>query len=354
MIKVVTTIEEFTALESRWNEMMAQCSTATPYQVYALCKLCWEMWKCPGDLLYIICHHKKEEWPIDAIFPCYLRYGVLRWIDFHSDFCSPIEVVPFNERYEMYSEVVQHINSNPGISMVKFSRVPADSPMLGYFNALGGYSKIQVSNAFSVIPLNLMENDPISAISTLVKQKQRKIRDIDRENQTTYFYDVSFDPYPKKDIQELADHMVDEGMRNVAYMSPHFLSYFEQLYAAGVVKVLVSYDSDDKSPLASFFLLHDTHRNELIEWVLLYKCRRHNLQLMIHLLKIMHSLGIDHLNMACGIYNYKLHNFHPEVHNVCCLRMWRTHAEVCKCECCYFIRAVTSRFFSPFIRLLRH
>lgn len=94
MIKIISTHEAFVALGERWDEMAAQCATATPYQQHSLCRLSWEMWKTEGDQLYIICHHKKEEWPADAIFPCYLRNGVLHWIDFHCDFDCPIDVTP--------------------------------------------------------------------------------------------------------------------------------------------------------------------------------------------------------------------------------------------------------------------
>lgn len=327
MIKIVTTSEAFAALEERWNEMVAQCAKATPYQYHALCRLSWEMWKDKGDQLYIICHHKKEECVADAIFPCYLRNGELHWIDFHCDFDCPIDVSPQNERYEMYAEVVEHIQSNPSITMVSFSRILHDSPLLGYFHAMGGYTKIQVSNAYSVIPLLDNEPDTIASIATLVKQKQRKIKDIAKRGvkQTTKLYDPAADRYPGSDIVQLADHMVAEGIRDAAYMSNHFLSFFERLYEVGAIKVLISYEED--MPVASFFLLHDVHRNELIEWVLLYKHRRYNLQLMVHLLGIMKDRGIARLNLACGIYGYKMLNFHPEVHCVYAVHMWRTHSD---------------------------
>ncbi len=327
MIKTVTTPEAFAALGERWDEMVAQCATSTPYQQHSLCRLSWEMWKNDGDELYIICHHKKEEWPADAIFPCYLRNGELHWIDFHCDFDCPLDVTPQNERYEMYAEVVEHIQGNPAIAMVSFGRVPQYSPLLGYFSAMGGCTKIQASNAYSVIPLLDSEADAIASIATLVKQKQRKIKDIARGGvkQTTKLYDPAADSYPGSDIVQLADHMVAEGIRDAAYMSSHFLSFFQRLYEAGAIKVLVSYE--EGTPVASFFLLHDAHRNELIEWVLLYKHRRYNLQLMVHLLGIMKERGIARLNLACGIYGYKMLNFHPEVHCVYSVRMWRTHAD---------------------------
>ncbi len=191
MIKVISTTEGFAALEERWSEMAQQCAEATPYQTFALCWLCWEMWRPADGELYIICHHKKEEWPTDAIFPCYLLKGVLHWIDFHSDFCAPIETVPYNERYEMYAEVVKHVLADPRIREVNFSRVPAHHPLLGYFKALGGFSKILVSNAYTLVPLNLEEKDSIAALSTLVKQKQRKIREIVRGGGKTQVADTS-------------------------------------------------------------------------------------------------------------------------------------------------------------------
>ncbi len=328
MIKVITTVEGFASLEERWNGMMRQCAEATPYQTFALVRLCWEMWHPSGSSLYIVCHHKKEEWPADAIFPCYLLRGVLHWIDFHCDFCVPVETVPYNERYEMYAEVVRHIAADPAIRSVSFSRVPATHPLLGYFRALGGYSKTEMSNAYTVIPLDMGEKDSISAISTLVRQKQRKIREIVRNGDRGGYehFLSSSSPYPERDVRELADAMTATGMRNAAYLSDRFLSFFRRLYDSGVVSVMVGYDVQH-SPVSCFFLLRDEHRNELIEWVLLYKERRHNLLLMTQLLDYMYAHGICRLNMACGIYAYKLTNFHPEVHNVCSFRMWRTHGD---------------------------
>lgn len=48
---------------------------------------------------------------------------------------------------------------------------------------------------------------------------------------------------------------------------------------------------------------------------------------MVHLLGIMKEHGITRLNLACDIYGYKMLNFHPEVHCVYEVQMWRTHAE---------------------------
>ena len=341
MIKVITTDGGFASLEERWNEMMRQCAAATPYQTFALVRLCWEMWHPAGSSLYIICHHKKEEWPADAIFPCYLLRGVLHWIDFHCDFCVPVETVPYNERYEMYAEVVKHIAAAQDIRSVSFSRVPACHPMLGYFRALGGYSKTVVSNAYTVIPLDSGEKDSISAISTLVRQKQRKVREIVRNGDWGgyEYYQSPSSPYPEGDVRELAEAMTVAGLRNAAYLSDRFLSFFRRLYDCGVVSVMVGYDVRH-SPVSCFFLLRDAHRNELVEWVLLYRERRHNLLLMTRLLDYMHANGICRLNMACGIYAYKLTNFHPEVHNVCSFRMWRTRRDCRRDELCALVKGV--------------
>lgn len=142
----------------------------------------------------------------------------------------------------MYAEVV----------MVSFNRVPHYSPLIGYFRTMGGCTKIQASNAYSVIPLLDTQADAIASIATLVKQKQRKIKDIARGGvkQALKFYDPATNCYPKADIAHLAEHMINEGIRDAKYMSSHFLSFFEKLYEARSIKVLVSYE--DNTPVASF------------------------------------------------------------------------------------------------------
>lgn len=319
MLKLYRDINNLSTIKGNWDNLYNASDIATPYQRYDFVVLTWSTWCMPGDKLYIVCHHKKEEWPADAIFPCYIRKGVLRLIDFHSDFCEPLECVPLNERYELYLEFFNYIAKDAHIKRLHFHNIKSESPMVGYFLAFSRFPDISSRTGYSVIEMSDdRSNDWIGNIQTLARQKQRKIKDIVKKftDVRLVTFDNSTNAYPSEDIDVVADAMIDADIRSNEYLSDTFKSYLKTLYESNIVRVAIIYERN--IPKAVFFLLFDSHSDEWIEWILLYTDKRYNIVLMCEWLKYMYESQPPslRLNLACGLYEYKLHNFHPNIHIV--------------------------------------
>lgn len=346
MIKLYQNTLAFTEIQRDWDDLYKESPHATPYQLYDFVKLSWEIWSMPDDVLYIVCHHKKEEWPADAIFPCYIRNGELRLIDFHSDFCNPLECAPLNERHELYFEFFNFIKSDIRVKRICFHNITSDCPLAGYFTAFGRYPDISAKTGYSVIE---MTDNPstewIGNITTLAKQKQRKVKDIIKKYASVELvtFNSSDSGYPEDDIEKIASSMVKADIRSENYLSAKFKDYLKSLYVSGITNIAIIYEN--KIPRASFFLLFDNHANEWIEWILLYTDKRYNIVLMCEWLKKMHETQppCHRLNLACGLYEYKLHNFHPAIHLVLDLKDYSSIKEKRKAALKLFTCRITNK-----------
>ena len=119
--------------------------------------------------------------------------------------------------------------------------------------------------------------------------------------------------------------MISIGKRTSEYLSDSFYNYFRQLYENGQLVVALLRDNDELC--ACNFFLVDRHANEFVSWVVLYKMNHHNTALMLFSLDYMYKHDFYNLNFARGVYAYKLQNFHPEIHVLQRLTIYRSKRE---------------------------
>lgn len=277
MIRVIKTQDEFEALQQRWDELFVSSSSATPYQSLKFNKLSWIHWRNSNDTLYIICYHKQEENPCDAIIPCYLHNGgELRIIDYMSDFCDIIVSDELSDCYDMYYEIFQEIIKDKDVKYISFSNLRYDSRLFAYFSAFGKVKNIQYITGYTIMNMipSQTDRDFIASMHSLDSYHRNKLRKHFIKSQKFDFsYMTSSDSsFPEKEIHELADYMISAGMRKKEYFNESFFNGIRALYNEGIVKIAMN--KNNGKVQSCLFLLNKSASDDMITWIILYReCR---------------------------------------------------------------------------------
>lgn len=342
MILVIKTIQDFDALEEQWNKVFDKCSTATPYQRFIFNKITWETWKSSEDSLYIICYSQNGDAQYDAIMPCYInRDNVLRFIDFHSDFCDIIVSDDYADKYDMYCEIVKHIKGEGRIRSVCLNNLKQNSRLSSYLYALGGYTKLKCIAGYSIVRMlpTPESKDFIDTINNCKSPVRNKLRRCLRDNAKLEFKTYSNPlPFPYESIQIIAASMIKQGIRENNYLNGKFIGYFKSLYESGNIVVTMNFTKD--IPVSANFFLKDPSRNEYISWVTIYKNMKYNLAILLFSMDYMYKEGFYNLNLARGLYEYKLSHFHPSVYTLNRLQIFKTYEDAAMDEANWFERYI--------------
>ena len=331
MIRVIKTQVEFDTLQQRWDELFVSSSSATPYQSFKFNKLSWIHWRNSNDILYIICYHKQEENPCDAIIPCYLHNdSELRLIDFMSDFCDIIVSDELSDCYDMYYEIFQEIIKDKDVKYISFSNLRYDSRLFAYFSAFGKAKEIQYITGYTIMNMtpSPSDRDFIASIPNINSCHRKNLRKYNKKSQEFDFsYMTSSDSsFPEKEIHELADYMIRAGMRKKEYFNESFFYGLRALYNEGIVKIAMN---KKKGKVQScLFLLNKSASDDMITWIILYKHKDDNIMLNMPILKMMYEQGILSFNQARGLYTYKLQNYHPKVFNLYKMNIYRSKKDM--------------------------
>ena len=304
MIQVIKTLEELEALKNNWENLFTLASTATPYQAWHFVMTTWQVWHKSDDKLYIICYNQSKVKAFDAIIPCYIdKVANLHLMDYMTDFCEGIIPDSLLECYDMYYEIVQFLEKDKNVHSLCFDNLRQGSRLMAYLYGLGGYSKIEALTGYTIVRMKYSENnqdfvDSIIGCNSKHRKKLRKV--INDIGNCTMCVLQNTDPYPEKEIRELGDYMISEGMRTRAYLDDNFFAYFKNLYQNGQLVLMLLYKEDKLC--ACKFMLQDKHTNELVSWVVLYRNNKNNSELAMLSLDYMYKHGIFNLNSASGVY----------------------------------------------------
>lgn len=329
MIQVIKTLEELEALKNNWENLFTLASTATPYQAWHFVMTTWQVWHKSDDKLYIICYNQSKGKAFDAILPCYIdKEANLHLMDYMTDFCEGIIPDSLLECYDMYYEIVQFLEKDKNVHSLCFDNLRQGSRLMAYLYGLGGYSKIEALTGYTIVRMKYSENnqDFVDSIIGCKSKHRKKLRKVINDiGNCTMCVLQNTDPYPEKEIRELGDYMISEGMRTRAYLDDNFFAYFKNLYQNGQLVLMLLYKEDKLC--ACKFMLQDKHTNELVSWVVLYRNNKNNSELAMLSLDYMYKNGIFNLNYARGVYAYKLSKFHPNVYILNRLRVYRSQRD---------------------------
>lgn len=316
MIKVINTVEGLEKLEEQWNSLYENISYKTPFQTFSFNYNSWSLLESSVPL-HILCFYKQKL--LQAIFPCVLTpRGRLQFINgIHSDFCGALILDEYRKDFFLYKELVDYIRDTEEIKSFMFDNLKEDNylaPVLQYF--FKGM-QTRLSNKWSFFEIMGKKEKDESFIHGMPHISAK-----DRANMKRYvrqttdmslkFYKKENDQYPVEIVDGIVEDMLSTGIRVEAYFSKTFKELIHRLYDDNVLSVAVS--SNDNEPLsANLYLIHG---NEYIDWLAIYKSAHYNSMNIVQGIDYIYQNGGGIMNFARGIYDYKVSNFRPEIHNL--------------------------------------
>lgn len=316
MIKIIQSTQEWNDFRPQWEELY-KSSSATPFQSFAFQYSSWNNMVNDGTLHIIVIIRDKDKSNI-AIFPTYIdRCGILRFINGrHIDFCSALVSPEFERDYHLYEELADYIKCNCQIKGFELDNLKENNYLSSVLCYLFKGSLVSITNHWSFCRLHPVEpsHSVIDAFNNLNKKEKYRLKNILTKSQTLSFnlYSVDDQPYPTDIVRRLVDNMIESGIRTEAYFSAEFLKVIEDAYNDSIISLGVTLQDDE--PLSCNLYL--CRENEYVNWIAIYKNGKEN---TINLLKMGEYIGENGggvLNFARGLYQYKVHNFRPEIHNL--------------------------------------
>ena len=129
--------------------------------------------------------------------------------------------------------------------------------------------------------------------------------------------------YPEETLLDMANQMISQGIRAKEYFSEQMLSWWKILYENDMLSVAVLYE--EHLPVACTLIFKDIEKNECITWIMLYLDSKWNMRSNLYIVNYIYQHGDGTLNLARGIYDYKVTNFHPDVRPLFCVKIAKTN-----------------------------
>lgn len=237
MINIIDNIEKLDAFRDEWCRLFEMDTYASPFQSFEYVKASIEFCKHERGTIHIICIKDDPSNQWIAIFPLFLNNsGILTYINYkHTDFCLPI-VVPQYNNYNTYKELSEYILSNKEISGISWDNITENSQILSVLKPHFRYSIVHDINYYSSIDINKLPGDKDSIDSfRYVKAKQRKRlrKTFSKISDSCVLQICSISTgqsYPEKQISQLINKMVNDGIRKRGYFSDSMQNFWRQLY----------------------------------------------------------------------------------------------------------------------------
>jgi len=312
MIKVIDTLEGFEALHEEWARL-AQSSAMQIFQTYE-----WNYWSWvkllsqeSGNRLCILqWTGTKGESPI--IMPCYLdACSSLRFInDMHSDCCNAV-YVPGDNKYNSFSDIVEHIQEDKAIKSVKLQKLHADSEVLHYLGVLWKDAVVYRDNTYSWIDYKAGSEGLKGILPHLSSREMSCPKAMLRKTDGHFFKVISKAngvAFPKGQILEIRESLLTNTAREAAFMPDGLLEMIEQIYNAGLCEI-AEIEKGGKIESLTFQLVKG---NYSIGWIFMYRDPQLNSGLYLQYVLAKASGTEDGvMDFGVGTYPYKMRTFRP-------------------------------------------
>lgn len=318
MIKVIKTEENFVSFKQEWDDLYSELQFVTPYQSHSFNYHNWNILERTTGL-YILCIYRQKDMQLQAIFPCVLsNRGVLQFINgVHSDFCSALIREEVRRDYHFYKEFADYIKQTSEIKGFMFDNLKGDNYLLAIMECFFKGMQTRISNKWSFFEIkacDVKDGGFINSMLQLTSKDRYRLKNVLKKAQTTelIFFGINKSAYPKFIVNDIINTMLSSGTRTEAYFSDDFKNVLEYLYNDGLLSIAVTFEKDN--PLvANLFLIHG---NEYIDWLAIYKDGRLNTTNLLQVIEHIYNRGGGIFNFARGLYDYKVSNFRPEIHNL--------------------------------------
>lgn len=299
-----------------WEELY-KSSSATPFQSFTFQYSSWINMVSDGTLHIIAIIREKDKSAI-AVFPTYIdRCGILRFINGrHIDFCSALVLPEFERDYHLYEELADYIKNNSKIKGFELDNLQEDN----YLSAILCYffkgSLVSITNhwSFACVKSNEETLKIDESIAYLNREDRYRIRKLKKKSEVFVcrIFCISTNKFPKEYLDEIIRFMINVKIRTEAYFSHQFLRVVEDCYNDGVIKLIFTFSNSE--PVACNICMDNNA--EYINWLSVYKNNQFTSLNLLQTLDKIHTNGGGTLNFARGIYEYKIRNFKPEIHNL--------------------------------------
>lgn len=318
MIRIIETTELFLGIKEQWDSLYAELSYVTPFQSFSYNYNSWILLE-KDTSLHIICLIRQVDNQLLAIFPCVLtKKGVLQYIcGIHSDFCIPLIKEESRKDYHLYRELADYIKDTLTIKGFMFDNLKEGDCMMALMHYFFPGMQLRLSNKWSFLYVFAHDSEVNNFLESMkhlspkeryaFKKKYKKM-----SNLTLRIYTKKNDEFPAESINEIINCMFSKGIRTEAYFSVSFLELIKKLYNDGILMVALSHEND-KPMVANLYLIKG---NEYINWLVVYKEGHYNTMNLLQSVNFIYEQGGGILNFARGIYEYKIRNFKPEIHNL--------------------------------------
>jgi len=329
MIKIVTCETQLSIYESDWNSLYEKTSGATPFQKYGYVVATLYFIKNEGKFPYFIFVRDAQRKEIVAIFPFVVtKRHKLEFINqIHSDFCMPL-INPEIDHFNLYKELSDHIKNDKMIRDLNLINVPAGNSLLSSFKFHFKYSIVHDINYYPIVPIgaNVSNKSFIDGFITVPSKRRGNLRksfsQIEDRCQLKIIRKSNGDNYPEEIVFDLTNQMIKDEIRGKDYFSDQMLSWWKRLYEYDVLSLAILFE--EQKPVSCTLIFQDDKNNECVTWIMLYVSNVWNMRANLFISKYIYDHGDGALNLARGIYDYKVTNFHPDIKPLFCLKIAKT------------------------------
>lgn len=321
MIKVIMNNNELEEFRDCWNALYEEDNNCTPFQSFEYTIISWKRFGQENESLFVILYYHNQEKTPGAIFPLFIdSKNCLRFInEDHSDYQTALIKESVRTDLHMYEEIYELVKNQPNIDRICLNHLRHDDLIIPYMGHLG-FARIYGTESYSYLPIVPSSNDGgfIDSLRHLTAKERNRLKNIEKKSTDLSFKIISIesDDYPEKDVNELVQVMINNGIRTKVYFSDNLLGFIKDLYQAGVLKIGMIYQGHKLGSISFFYQSKD---GICIQWIIIYSDKSYNLKAKLKIINSVYESGGGIFNFGRGTYTYKIQHFRPIIQNLFCV-----------------------------------
>ena len=294
--KIYTNKIDILAIKESWDSLFAQGDYSV-FQSFIYCYNSLSNTSSP----FVICLFAGEK--ITELWPLEFINNKLRFInDTHADFCDILSATDS-------SLAKEYLIANNQIGKLRLKNLTQDSKVIKKLKRIACLN-VHASINFLVLSLSKTDSFPSNFTHFVYRQKRRLMRILKKFSSEQLLFNNKSKVFPKKEILDLRNIMIDKGNRGHGFLDNHFLLLAEQLYNSGLLIVSVIKIKDDIAGISLIF----NNENKYLFWVDLFDDQQMiNLYHNTLFIKNITQNSDATFNFGRGAYDYKIQNYQPEV-----------------------------------------
>ncbi len=323
MIKILSSIEEASSLKGAWNLMVGKNPHLRLFQSFDWNYRLWTEYyakRFPDSRLFVLVATRDGHDDEKAILPLFVDGNkTLRFIgDQYADSLDMVSPAHTNNWHSLMKDIVEFLGKSDMFDSVSLEKMPGNSELLQYLGVYYKKDRAVLRRSTSISHVVVADPTDISTAFPQLNSKERSyLRSILKKNGKSEFIIYSKkngDDYPKREITELRDWLVEHGERDSTALPDELIDIMGGLYDDGRCELAVC-KIDGKWDLASYRLI-DTDPQHVIFWVVLHRNPQLTTVADVNYILAKAKEGLRIFDFGTGAYSYKMGTFRPAVSNV--------------------------------------